>query len=575
MKIKNDKLKRLLHGAVNNILFPLAAFGVITAVWAIASVAVDKPIIFPQADAIFREFFKLLADGAFYKAVSGTLGRALLSYVLSFAVALLFAAAGTAFKPVHKILNPLVTVLRAAPTMAIILLAVLWLDYSQSPVLIGFLISFPLLYSAIYSALSATDKDLLSMASAFKMRKIDIFTGIYMPSVTPAVFDAVKSTVSLNVKVVIAAEVIALTRGGMGLEMYKNNLLFDIPRLLAWTVAAIALSFLLEIAVTSLKKILLSRKLQARLFNLQTRLAERKNENLDAQKTKENTLQKRLAERKNAENLRTKKPEENTPEAAVYNAAAPDKSAPEAAVTTETCPGITLKIISKAYGDLKIFDGFSYEFGRGITCVLGASGSGKTTLLNIISGMTDYVGENDVSGGDFSYIFQNDRLIENITVYKNLDLVLRSKIKDKLERRARIADALKLVELSGAAGKLPRELSGGQGQRVAMARAFIYPAPVLLMDEPFKALDVALKERLAAVFLRLFNSAERTVVFVTHDIFEAVKLADKAIVIGGTPARIVFETAIAVPKTERNAFAAGMEDLKSSLYTALTLGGED
>ncbi|MDR2635189.1 MAG: ATP-binding cassette domain-containing protein [Clostridiales bacterium] len=546
-KTKNGGLKKVLRTLANNVLFPFIAFGLLIAVWAIVAAAEKKPIIFPVPAAIFREFFELTAQSAFYKAAAGTLGRALESYALSFASALIFASLGTAFRSVHKILSPLVTVLRAAPTMAIILLAVLWLNGAQSPVLIGFLISFPLLYSSVYSALSATDKDLLEMSAAFKMRKRDIFTGIYMPSVLPSVFDAVKSTVSLNVKVVIAAEVMALTRGGMGLEMYKNNLIFNISGLLAWTAAAVVLSFLLELAAAGLKKLTLSETLKRRFFAASMRLTDKPKDGARADGVSS-------AERGEAEKI--------TAVSGAPSCGSEKISPPEF--------GVTLKNITKAYGDLRVFDGFSFTFGAGVTCVLGASGSGKTTLLNIISGVTSYEGENNVKEGDFSYIFQNDRLINNITVYKNLDLILRTKVRSRTERRRRIYEALKLVELEEYAGKLPSELSGGQGQRIAMARAFIYPAPVLLMDEPFKALDIALKERLASVFLRLFGDASRVVVFVTHDIFEAIKLADRAVVLGGAPAKILFETKIDTPKPERRAFAAGMEQIKAALYGALT-----
>jgi len=165
---------------------------------------------------------------------------------------------------------------------------------------------------------------------------------------------------------------------------------------------------------------------------------------------------------------------------------------------------VKIENLKVAYGDNVIFDGFSVDFAEHkISVVLGGSGVGKSTLLNAVAGLLPYGGEIDACGAEASYIFQNDRLIPSITVYKNLDLILRGICKDKAERRRRIENMLAALEISELAGKLPRNLSGGQAQRVAMARAYLYPSGVLLLDEPFKALDTALKTRLIKQLIAL------------------------------------------------------------------------
>lgn len=240
---------------IENVLYPLIALALFLGVWAIAASVKNLPIILPEPKAVFESFGELFVSKAAWIAVGGTLLRALESYALSFAFALLLASLGALFRPLHKILSPIVSILRSAPTMAIILLAVLWLDYDEVPVLIGFLICFPLLYSSVYSAFTNVDKELLEMADVYKVSAFDRMRTIYLPSILPSVLDGVKSTVSLNVKVVIAAEVIAQTKNSIGLEMQRDNLVFEVTGLLAWTALAIIISMLLELAVSGLKKL--------------------------------------------------------------------------------------------------------------------------------------------------------------------------------------------------------------------------------------------------------------------------------------------------------------------------------
>lgn len=186
---------------------------------------------------------------------------------------------------------------------------------------------------------------------------------------------------------------------------------------------------------------------------------------------------------------------------------------------------IRLKDISKRYGALCVYDHFDLDIEEGkITCILGSSGSGKTTLLNILSGLTSYEGEIDPQK-KCAYIFQQPRLVRNLTVRGNLKLVCREEEK--------IVSMLEKVELSDKADAYPVELSGGQAQRVSVARAFLYPSDLLLMDEPFSSLDTALKIRLIEVFCSLWREEKRTVVFVTHDAEEAYMLSHRALAVEG------------------------------------------
>ena len=184
---------------------------------------------------------------------------------------------------------------------------------------------------------------------------------------------------------------------------------------------------------------------------------------------------------------------------------------------------IELRNITKKYGGLTVYDNFSLSLEEGkITCILGESGCGKTTLLNMLAGVCPYEGE-ITPRQPCSYIFQQPRLVPNLTVAGNLFLVCKD--------RARIADMLSRVGLSEKAGAYPVELSGGQAQRVSVARAFLNPARLILMDEPFSSLDTALKIRMIGLFCEIWREEKRTAIFVTHDAEEAQMLAHRAIVL--------------------------------------------
>lgn len=186
---------------------------------------------------------------------------------------------------------------------------------------------------------------------------------------------------------------------------------------------------------------------------------------------------------------------------------------------------IELRNVTQKYGALTVYENFSLPLEEGkIACILGASGCGKTTLLNMLAGLVPFSGTIEPMQ-PCSYIFQQPRLVPNLTVEGNLRLVCRD--------AARIRDMLGRIGLADKAKAYPVELSGGQAQRVSIARAFLHPSSLLLMDEPFSSLDTALKIRLMRLFAEIWREERRTVLFVTHDVEEAYMLAHRALVLRG------------------------------------------
>lgn len=231
---------------------------------------------------------------------------------------------------------------------------------------------------------------------------------------------------------------------------------------------------------------------------------------------------------------------------------------------------IRVKNFTCSYEQKTIFDNFDVTFEQGkINVILGGSGVGKTTLLNAIAGIKSYEGQIEGCEGGVSYIFQKDRLIPSISVYKNLDLILKGVVKDKAERKRMIEQTAVDLEISDVLKSLPSEISGGQAQRVSMARAFLYPSDVMLLDEPFKALDTALKTRLIKQFAALQEKKNKTVVFVTHAIDECLLLADDYFVFDDAPVRIVLQGKINSKKSERKLTDKALEETRNSLLQAI------
>ena len=199
-----------------------------------------------------------------------------------------------------------------------------------------------------------------------------------------------------------------------------------------------------------------------------------------------------------------------------------------------------LKKIYKSYEGLEIFVDFSMELVRNrINCILGPSGCGKTSLLNLLAEII-YPDKGKITDlpKRVSYVFQEPRLLPWKTVRKNIEFVLDDHLPED-EVKKRTEKYLKMVELEKFARYFPGRLSGGMKQRASLARAFSYDSGLILMDEPFNSLDYKLKKTVGNAFLRLWEEDKRTVVFVTHDIDEAVIFGHNIFVLSGPPVKVI------------------------------------
>ena len=213
------------------------------------------------------------------------------------------------------------------------------------------------------------------------------------------------------------------------------------------------------------------------------------------------------------------------------------------AVTT-LAPAVRLTGVSKQFGSGPVvLDDINLEVQQGeFLCLLGASGCGKSTLLNLVAGLdAPSAGAVELPGGRAALMFQEAALLPWLTAAQNVELALRLRGFGKRERRERAGELLELVRLRDAGGKRVHELSGGMRQRVAMARALAQETGVLLMDEPFAALDAITRDVLHEELVRLRTSQGLTVLFVTHNVREAVRLGDRVVLLSSRPGRVARE----------------------------------
>ncbi len=217
---------------------------------------------------------------------------------------------------------------------------------------------------------------------------------------------------------------------------------------------------------------------------------------------------------------------------------------------------VELDQVSKVFGHsgaaTAALDRVSLDVAAGeFVCLVGASGCGKTTLLNLVAGLEQpTAGRVESAAGPATLMFQDAALFPWLTVERNVDLPLRLAGVARRERRDRVDGLLRMVRLERFAAKRPHELSGGMRQRVALARALAQDRPVLLMDEPFGALDAITRDVLHDELERVWSETGLTVVFVTHNVAEAVRLGDRVVVLSSRPGRVAatFDVDLARPR---------------------------
>jgi NitT/TauT family transport system ATP-binding protein len=232
---------------------------------------------------------------------------------------------------------------------------------------------------------------------------------------------------------------------------------------------------------------------------------------------------------------------------------------------------LVMEGLSLSYGSMKVFEGLDAEFPSGsVTALLGPSGCGKTSLLNIIAGLIKpdagrIIGSEN---GVCSYCFQEPRLLPWLGARDNILFAL-SRFMDKKDSERRADKALVQTNLSQFADAPPSKLSGGMRRRLALARAFAYPSDFLLLDEAFTSVDLKQRIELLDLFVALWSEEPRTTLLVSHEIQDALYVADRIIILSARPARILGYFEIPLPRERRRYGSGDLLLLEEKLYSLI------
>ena len=236
-----------------------------------------------------------------------------------------------------------------------------------------------------------------------------------------------------------------------------------------------------------------------------------------------------------------------------------------------------------AYGEKRIFTDLSLDMPNGVTCIMGGSGAGKTTLLNCISRQLVYDGNiifdnianeckdgNEVRGVDLAYVFQHPRLIPSMSVEDNIKFVLPRNL-SKEQIQSKVDDIIAKLQIEECRKSYPNKISGGQASRVSLARALVTDSNILLLDEPFKGLDIKLKKDIINLLIPLIEN--KIVVFVTHDVEEALAIADRLFVFErkeGEAVSVKGYLDIEQNQKDRDIYSEQLNDVRKQIYELLT-----
>lgn len=237
---------------------------------------------------------------------------------------------------------------------------------------------------------------------------------------------------------------------------------------------------------------------------------------------------------------------------------------------------LALTKVSHSYGTVSVLNDLNLVVNPGeIVVLVGPSGCGKTTLLNLLSGHINPTSGNVHREGIIRTVYQHDGLFPWLTVLENISMGLRS-VEDKMQREKELTELIALIHMEGFENHYPHQLSGGMRQRTELARVLAGDSDILLMDEPFSALDYQSRLRMRRELVRLLEKRPRTVVFVTHDIEEAAQLADRVLVLSKRPATICRELHIESPRPRGLTDYTVIEAMKEILHElGLNTAGTD
>lgn len=406
--------------------------------------------------------FALFLSNEFYFSIIITTIRGLVGISLSCLAAIVISAICIRYKWVNRIFQPLLAFMRSIPNISMIMIAMFFLHPESIPLSFSFIMAFPLLAENLIKGLNNLCPKQKILAQQFRFDQYTRLSNIYYPQIKPFLFSGLASATGFGWRAIIMGEVLAQSSWGIGAQMNKAQTMSNITELVIWTIVAISISFLFEKGITKISN-----------YSFPIRFSKINQNN---------------------KGINTK--------------------------------GLQLSLVdvSSEYA----VSHFSYKFEAGMIYGISApSGKGKTTLINLINGTLEPVSgdiEIDRTQGIAS-VFQEPILLPHLSVLENIILPL-VQFHNKEEACCQASKVLSQLGMNEFKDYYPNALSYGQQQRVAMARALLYPSPYLVMDEPFRGLDEKLRIHIINYLRERQKKYKQTVLFTSHHAEELNQLAD-------------------------------------------------
>jgi len=241
----NGKTRKIIF----NILYPFLAVAVMLGVWWIAAAVKGNSLVLPTPPETLSALGEMLGERVFWNALFRTLLRTILAFLVSVVLAAGLAILARVCTPVRRILAPVVSVLRALPTVAVVLLLVIWSSPKVAPMIVDALVIMPMLYTAVLASIDGVDPELVEMSRVYRVPVRRQIGKLYLPSIFPALIPQIASTLSLSVKLMVAAEALAATAQSLGGQMQQMSAFWETAKLFAYTLVAVVISILLEYGV--------------------------------------------------------------------------------------------------------------------------------------------------------------------------------------------------------------------------------------------------------------------------------------------------------------------------------------
>lgn len=229
-----------------NLFYPLFVILLVLLIWWIAALIIDVDLILPSPTEAFVNLFDYLKSFDFWKAIAGTILRSVESFCIAFIIAISLSLAAYFNKTIKKLITPLMAIVRSIPTMSIILILIIWFSPSIAPLVVAIIVICPTLYSSFLSGFLQIDLQIIEMANFYKVSKKRKIMKLFLPNMAPVLFETSASGISLNIKLIIAAEALAQTSQSIGKLMQYAKIAIETEKLFALTIAAVILSTLFE-----------------------------------------------------------------------------------------------------------------------------------------------------------------------------------------------------------------------------------------------------------------------------------------------------------------------------------------